>query len=138
MAKQKNRRGSKWLDPNKVSGRKAERYCRRCGTKATQVRILKHENLCENCIKELEKKKDGKYSCKACGKVAPNQVKENNGYCKSCVCKICGRPDPEFVKKHGFCRECFELIGTNCRKCGKEAAAQVRRNNGLCDKCAGK
>ncbi len=138
MAKQKNRRGGKWLDPNNVSGRRAERYCKRCGTEATQVRILKHENLCENCVKELAQKKGGHYACKGCGKVAPKQVQENNGYCKDCICRICGHPDPEFVQKHGFCEKCFDLMGTNCRKCGKEAEAQVRRNNGLCDKCAGK
>ncbi|WP_027338731.1 hypothetical protein [Halonatronum saccharophilum] len=138
MAKQKKRKGSKWLDPNKVSGRKAERYCQRCGTLATEVRILKHENLCENCVEELKKKKDGVYSCKGCGKVAPKQVQENKGYCKGCTCKACGRPDPKFVKKHSFCESCFELIGTDCRRCGKEAQAQVKRNDGLCDECAGR
>jgi len=138
MAKQKNRRGSKWLDPNRVTGRRAKRYCKLCGTEATQVRILKNENICENCVKELEKKKDGYYACKACGKVAPKQVQENKGYCKDCVCRACGKADPKFVQKHGFCETCFEIMGTNCRKCGKEAYAQVQRNDGLCDKCAGK
>ncbi|MGM0502755.1 MAG: hypothetical protein ACQERJ_09500 [Bacillota bacterium] len=136
MGKQQKRRGSKWLDPNKVSGRRTDRYCHRCGKEATQVRILKHENLCEDCIKELEEKKEGNYACKGCGKVVPAQVQENDGYCKECVCKICGKPDPEFAQKHGFCESCFELMGTNCRECGKEARAQVQRNDGLCDDCA--
>ncbi|MBM7555378.1 hypothetical protein [Halanaerobacter jeridensis] len=136
MAKQQKRRGSKWLDPNKVDGRHEDRYCHRCGKTATQVRILKHENLCEDCVEELRQKKEGDYACKGCGKVAPQQVKENDGYCKDCICKICGEPDPKFVHKHGFCEDCFELMGTNCRKCGKEARAQVQLNDGLCDDCA--
>ncbi|MCK8816491.1 hypothetical protein MWH28_03805 [Natroniella sulfidigena] len=136
MAKQQTRRGGKWLDPNNVSGRRAERYCAICGAEATEVRILKHENICEDCVKRLREEKDGKYACKACGKIAPKQLEENNGYCKECVCKICGKPDPEFARKHDFCEACFELIGTDCRRCGKEARAQVKRNDGLCDECA--
>ena len=138
MAKQQTRRGSKWLDPHKVSGRHKERYCHRCGAKATQVRILKHENLCENCVKQLQQEKGGKYACKGCGKVAPEQVRDNDGYCKGCVCRICGTADPQFVQKHGFCENCFELMGTDCKRCGKEARAQVKKNDGLCDACAGK
>lgn len=47
----------KWLDPNQVSGRQAERYCRICGSEATQVRILKHANICEDCVENLRQKK---------------------------------------------------------------------------------
>ncbi|GAB6137618.1 hypothetical protein [Halanaerobaculum tunisiense] len=128
----------KWLDPNQVSGRQAERYCRICGSEATQVRILKHANICEDCVENLRQKKEGKYACKGCGKVAPKQVQENDGYCKDCVCRICGTADPDFARQHGFCEKCFELMGTNCRECGKEARAQVQRNDGLCDDCAGR
>ncbi|SJZ65005.1 hypothetical protein [Selenihalanaerobacter shriftii] len=141
MAKQKKRKGSKWLDPNKEGkghGRRSERYCQRCGQTVKDVRILKHSNLCEDCVRELEKKKEGKYACKGCGKVVPEQVQENDGYCKDCCCRVCGKPDPEFAKKHGFCESCFELMGTNCKECGKEAEAQVRRNDGYCDECADK
>ncbi|GAB6098859.1 hypothetical protein JCM16358_07380 [Halanaerocella petrolearia] len=127
---------NKWLDPNKVSGRRAKRYCKLCGTEATRVRILKHENICENCVEDLSRKKEGKYACKGCGKVAPKQLENNKGYCKDCVCRICGKPDPAFAQKHGFCEKCFEIMGTNCRECGKEARAQVQRNDGLCDDCA--
>jgi hypothetical protein len=96
---------------------------------------LKNENLCEDCVQQLRHDKEGKYACKGCGKVAPEQLREHNGYCKDCISKICEKPDPEFVHKHGFCESCFELMGTNCRECGKEARAQVQRNDGLCDEC---
>lgn len=135
MAKQKKRRGSKWIDPNKVSGKKKYRYCKICGSTAQQVRIMKHENICEKCAARAAQTKSGQLACKACGKVVPNQVQKYNGYCKECVCKICGQPDPEYTKKHGFCRQCLAKMGTNCRICGKEAVAQVRKNNGLCDQC---
>ena len=138
MAKQKKRRGSKWIDPNRVMGKKKERYCRICGAKATQVRLLKHENICEKCIEDLSKRKSGNLACKICGKVVPKQVKKYNGYCKECVCKLCGKPDPEYTKKHGFCRDCLTQIGNICRICGKEAPTQIKKNNGLCDNCATK
>lgn len=131
-------KNNKWLDPNKINKRQQDRYCKFCKQKATQVRILKHENICEDCVQRLKNEKKGKYACKGCGKIAPQQLKENNGYCKDCTCKICGEADPKFVQQHGFCKECFQLIGTNCKRCGKEAEAQVERNNGLCDRCAGR
>ena len=135
MAKQKKRRGSKWIDPNKVSGKKKYRYCKICGSTAKQVRIMKHENICEKCALTAAKKKSGQLACKACGKVVPNQVHKYNGYCKECVCKICGRPDPRYTQQQGFCRQCLVKMGTNCLICGKEAVAQIRKNNGLCDQC---
>ncbi len=138
MARQKKRRGSKWTDPGNVKGKKKYRYCKICGSTATQVRIMKHEHICEKCAEEAARKKKGQLACKACGKVVPNQLKKYNGYCKECVCKICGKPDPEYTHKHGVCRECLIKMGTNCLVCGKEAYAQVKKNNGLCDECAAK
>lgn len=136
MAKQQKRRGSKWIKPNRATGRKKERYCKICGTTASQARILKHENICEFCAREAQKKKEGRLACKACGKVVPHQLKKYNGYCKECVCSLCGKPDPDWAQKTGYCKSCFELIGVNCRVCGKEARAQVQKNEGLCDACA--
>ncbi|MCK4258694.1 MAG: hypothetical protein KAX49_06935 [Halanaerobiales bacterium] len=138
MAKQQKRRGIKWILPTRISSRQKKRYCRICGSTAEQVRILKHENICELCVKDLQKRKGGNLACKSCGKVVPEQVKKYNGYCKECVCSLCGKPDPKFTRKHGLCRECFGKLGTNCRICGKEAVAQVKKNNGICDACAEK
>ena len=128
-----------WLDPNKEGrkrGRQGQRFCRRCGNSVQKFRILRHYNLCEPCVKELESKRDGVWSCKSCGRLAPNELKAHRGYCSNCVCPACGRPDPENVRKVGFCRECAASMGDFCRVCGKEAAAQVRKNRGLCDRCA--
>ncbi|AZR72381.1 hypothetical protein BBF96_02605 [Anoxybacter fermentans] len=137
MAKQKKRRGSKWIKPTRATGRKKERYCRICGTTASQVRIMKHENICELCVRELSRQKGGKLACKGCGKVVPKQVRKYKGYCKDCICRVCGKPDPEYCQKTGFCRECSKEMGI-CRVCGKEAMAQVEKNDGLCDACAKK
>jgi hypothetical protein len=128
-----------WLDPNREGrkgGRQAKRYCGRCGNSVQKFRILRNYNLCELCIKELENKRDGHWTCKFCGKLAPNEVKQHNGYCAECVCPACGRPDPLSVRKTGLCRECAIGIGDFCRICGKEAAAQVRKNHGICNQCA--
>lgn len=128
-----------WLDPNKEgrkTGHAANRFCGRCGNTVQKFRILRNYNLCEPCVKELESKRDGKWTCKSCGILAPNELKAHNGYCAKCVCTACGRPDPENVRKTGMCRECASALGDFCRKCGKEAAAQVRKNRGLCNSCA--
>jgi len=136
MGKQKKRRGSKWIDPSSVRGKKKYRFCKICGATAEQVRIMKHENICEHCARDAQKHQRGNLACKGCGKVVPNQLKKYNGYCKECVCRICGKPDPEFTHTHGVCRECLAKMGTNCRICGKEAVAQVKKNDGICDECA--
>ena len=128
-----------WADPN-IEGRsrerKGKRFCARCGNTVQQARILKSLNLCEFCLKELETKRDGKMSCRSCGKVAPLEIQEHNGYCTQCVCSACGKPDPMSVVKTGLCFHCAQNVGDFCRKCGKEAGAQVRKNHGLCDVCA--
>lgn len=80
--------------------------------------------------------KEGRYACKACGKVAPNQLEKFGGYCKDCVCPACGRPDPDSVRRAGLCLECLGKVGCVCRRCGKDAPTQVKRNRGLCDSCA--
>jgi ribosomal protein L37AE/L43A len=129
-----------WADPNregKSKGRQGERYCKKCGNTLQTARILKTLNLCEFCVKELENKRDGVWSCRSCGKVAPAEIKEHHGYCAQCVCAACGRFDP-YVKKVGLCQSCATAIGDFCRVCGKEASAQVRKNRGLCDQCAKK
>jgi hypothetical protein len=129
-----------WADPNKEGrspGRQGERFCSKCGNSIKTARILKTLNLCEFCVKELESKRDGVWSCRFCGKVAPDEIKLHHGYCTQCVCSACGRFDA-YVQKTGICRQCSETIGDFCRKCGKEAAAQIRKNKGLCDTCAGK
>lgn len=132
------RRRSKrpWIDPNREgkSPRYASRYCCLCGNSARKVRILKVYNLCEFCYNELVAKKDGVWTCKACGRLAPVEIKKNRGYCSSCVCRICGRPDPVHVRKTGFCGACATKIGGFCQRCGKEAPAQVKKD-GLCDSC---
>lgn len=132
-------RGKKiWSDPNiegKEGGRRAQRYCSRCGNTVEKFRILKSLNLCELCVKELQKKRDGRYSCRGCGKLAPEEIKEHNGYCRECICPACGRPDPVNVRKSGLCSKCSSTLGDFCRKCGKEASAQVKKNKGLCDAC---
>lgn len=138
MPRQKIRSGTKWTHPNRVTGKKAARYCKLCGTTADKVRIMKHENICEVCAKELRKKKEGHYACKVCGKIAPKQVRENKGYCSECVCRLCGKPDPKYTRVHGFCRKCLAEMGTICIQCGKEAQTQVKKNDGLCDECAAK
>ena len=127
-----------WADPNregKATGRQAKRCCAKCGNTVQKARILKTLNLCEFCVKELEAKRDGIQSCKGCGKVSPEEVRENKGYCNQCICTACGRPDPVNVRKNGLCAKCSETLGDFCRKCGKEASAQVKKNKGLCDEC---
>lgn len=127
-----------WADPNREgrkTGRASARYCSRCGNSVRKFRILKSLNLCELCVKELEAKRDGKTSCRGCGKVAPEEIREHNGYCSQCVCPACGRPDPVSVRKIGMCSKCASIAGDFCRNCGKEAAAQVRKNKGLCNDC---
>jgi hypothetical protein len=129
-----------WADPNKEGrsrGRQGERFCSKCGNSIQTARILKSLNLCEFCVKELEKKRDGVWSCRACGKLAPEEIKKHNGYCTQCVCSACGKFDP-YVNKTGLCRQCSSAVGDFCKQCGKEAAAQIRKNKGLCDACAGK
>ncbi|HOQ24832.1 MAG TPA: hypothetical protein PLI94_07855 [Bacillota bacterium] len=131
---------SPWLDPNKEgrrSGRQSRRYCSRCGNTVKQFRILRGLNLCEPCVRELEHKRDGQMACKGCGRLAPKEVKEHGGYCLECICPACGRPDPSHIRKTGLCLMCAEGLGEFCRRCGKEAAAQVRKNRGLCNVCAG-
>lgn len=127
-----------WADPNREGrekGRLSRRFCSKCGNTVQQARILKSLNLCEFCVKEMEQKRDGVWSCRGCGKVAPVEIREHKGYCLECICRACGRPDPQFVRRAGLCAECAAAIGDFCRKCGKEAAAQVRKNRGLCDEC---
>lgn len=129
-----------WADPNKEGrshGRKAGRFCAKCGNSIQTARILKAHNLCEFCVKQMVEKRDGVWACRSCGKIAPDEVRENRGYCKQCVCSACGRHD-SFVKKTGLCQHCSQIIGDFCRVCGKEAAAQVRKNKGRCDVCAKK
>lgn len=128
-----------WSDPNKEGkegGRRAQRFCSRCGNTVQSFRILKSVNLCEPCVKELESKRDGINSCRGCGKVSPKEVRENGGYCAQCLCPACGRPDPVQVRKNGLCAVCSATVGDFCLKCGKEASAQVKKNKGLCDVCA--
>ncbi|MCL4516023.1 MAG: hypothetical protein M1379_10635 [Firmicutes bacterium] len=138
MSRSTQKENRRWLDPNREGrgGRRSGRYCARCGTTVQSARILKGLNLCEFCVRELEKARDGRWSCLGCGKIAPDQLRKYGGYCKDCVCPACGRPDPEAVHKYGMCRQCMTQVGEFCRRCGKEAAAQVRKNRGLCDACA--
>lgn len=127
-----------WLDPNregKGGGRRAQRYCARCGNSVRKVRILKSHNLCEYCYRELVERKDGVWTCKACGKFAPEEIRKYKGYCSECLCRVCGRPDPDYVRKTDLCRRCAENVGEFCLNCGKEAPAQVRKNRGYCDLC---
>ncbi|TCL69413.1 hypothetical protein EDC14_1012110 [Hydrogenispora ethanolica] len=129
-----------WADPNREGrskGPKGERFCSRCGNTIQTARILKAHNLCEFCVKELAGKRDGVWSCRSCGRIAPEELREHKGYCKHCICSACGRHD-SFVKKTGLCMECSKKIGDFCRICGKEASAQVRHNRGLCDACVKK
>lgn len=127
-----------WADPNREgrSKTKGNRFCSRCGNTVQQARILKSTNLCEFCINELTGKRDGIFSCRGCGKVAPLELKEHQGYCSACLCSACGRPDPQYVRKTGMCFTCAAQIGDFCRRCGKEASAQVAKNKGYCDECA--
>jgi hypothetical protein len=131
-----------WADPSKEGknrGRSGQRYCSKCGNTVQQARILKSLNLCEFCVKEYETKRDGVHSCRGCGRlVNPEELREHKGYCSQCVCPACGAPDPQNIKKTGLCYQCSRAIGDFCRVCGKEAAAQVRKNRGLCDACAQK
>ena len=127
-----------WADPNRegrAKGGKAQRTCSKCGNTLQQARILKSLNLCEYCVTDLKEKRDGIMSCRGCGKIAPLELKEHNGYCAQCVCGACGRPDPGYVRKTGLCFQCAVKLGDFCRSCGKEAAAQVRKNKGFCDDC---
>lgn len=127
-----------WADPNlegRGKERQSRRFCSRCGNTVQQVRIYKSLNLCEFCMKELALKRDGVYSCRICGRIAPEELKKHQGYCLQCVCPACGKPDPESLRKNGLCYQCSQAMGDFCRSCGKEAAAQVRKNRGLCDQC---
>lgn len=130
---------TKWADPNREGrgkGRQAGRFCSKCGNTVQQTRIYKSMNLCEYCYRDLEAARDGIHSCRGCGKVAPLELREYNGYCRQCVCSACGKPDPDYVRKTGLCFQCAATLGDFCRRCGKEAAAQVRKHKGLCDQCA--
>jgi hypothetical protein len=136
MANKRPRR--EWTDPNREGqskGREAERVCAKCGNTVRQTRIFKSLNLCEYCINELREKRDGITSCRGCGKIEPLELKEHNGYCTECICSACGKPDPGYVRKTGLCFQCAVNLGDFCRSCGKEAAAQVRKNKGFCDDC---
>ena len=127
-----------WADPNRegrVKGKLSLRSCAKCGNTVQQTRILKSLNLCEYCVNELREKRDGIVSCRGCGKIEPLELKEHNGYCSECVCSACGKPDPDYVRKTGLCFQCAQSLGDFCRSCGKEAAAQVRKNKGYCDEC---
>ncbi len=130
-----------WLDPNKEGkgrGRRAKRYCARCGNTVQQSRILKAYNLCEFCVEELKRKKDKNWVCLGCGQWAPQEVRAGGGYCRKCLCPACGKPDPQYVETAGLCRNCAQTIGDFCRKCGKEAPGQVRKYKGFCAACAQK
>ena len=130
----------KWLDRNldlyKRSAR--TRKCRICSNTVKQARILKQASICEFCARSLSSRREGKYACKGCGKIAPEQLSRHGGFCKECVCPACGRPDPQTVRRLGMCRQCASAVGGLCSRCGKEATAQVRRNAGVCDECAKK
>jgi hypothetical protein len=136
MPIKKNHR--EWADPNREGqskGNEAERLCSKCGNSVRKVRIFKSLNLCEYCLNELREKRDGITSCRGCGKIEPLELKEHNGYCSQCICSACGKPDPSYVRKTGLCYQCAQSLGDFCRSCGKEAAAQVRKNKGFCDAC---
>lgn len=127
-----------WADPNREGRskeRQSRRFCSRCGNTVQQVRIYKSLNLCEFCLKELAAKRDGVYSCRICGRIVPEELKKHQGYCSQCVCRACGKPDPDHIRKTGLCFQCAQAMGDFCRSCGKEATAQVRKNQGLCDQC---
>jgi|GEM_PF-444626 len=130
---------SKWLSPDKEGrsrGRLAKRFCQRCGTTIQHAPILKSLNLCRFCVEELRKARDGVWSCRGCGELVPNQLKANNGYCTACLCPACGRPAPAEVRQKGMCSKCLKASGIFCVQCGIEAPAQVKKNKGLCDRCA--
>lgn len=130
----------RWLDRNLDLGnpRARKRYCRICGNTIKQARILKRVNICEYCAQSLSERPEGKLACKGCGKIAPEQLARYGGYCKECICPACGKPDPEAVRRLGMCRQCISSLGIVCSRCGKEAPAQVSRNAGVCDACAGR
>ncbi len=130
-----------WADPNREGrskGNDSERTCSKCGNSVRKVRIYKSLNLCEYCLNEIREKRDGSTSCRGCGRIEPLELKEHNGYCSKCICSACGKPDPGYVHKTGLCFQCAAGIGDFCRSCGKEAAAQVRKNKGFCDECVEK
>ncbi|HEX3043529.1 MAG TPA: hypothetical protein VHY08_02140 [Bacillota bacterium] len=136
MPKQKTKH--LWADPNREgqSKDKQGRFCSKCGNPVTKFRILKSVNLCEFCVNEIQRKRDGITSCRSCGKIAPEEIREHNGFCKLCVCPACGKPDPDYVRKTGLCFHCAQTFKEFCRGCGKEAPAQIRQNKGWCDECA--
>jgi hypothetical protein len=140
MPKQKTKH--LWADPNREGARvrgskdkQGQRFCSKCGNTVTKVRILKSVNLCEFCVEEIQKKRDGITSCRSCGKIAPEELREHNGYCKLCICPACGKPDPDYIRKTGLCFQCAQTFQDFCRGCGKEAPAQIRKNKGWCDEC---
>lgn len=134
----KTRSQRKWLTPQREGqtfGRKSKRYCRRCGVSVRHVPILSVLNLCERCANELKRTRDGRWSCKGCGRIVPLQLESRGGYCKDCVCTVCGKPDPVSVHETGLCKSCLGSVGLFCKACGKEAPTQVKRNKGFCDLC---
>lgn len=134
-----SRSKNKWLTPRsdgRSTARLARRYCCVCGTQATSTRILKAANLCEQCASKFRIARDGRWACKGCGKIAPAQLERNKGFCDDCVCPACGSPDPRSVRATGLCSRCLQSTTAICTRCGREAASQVKRNNGLCDACA--
>ncbi|HAW69769.1 MAG TPA: hypothetical protein DCY85_12325 [Firmicutes bacterium] len=130
---------SKWFSPDKEGrsrGRLSKRFCQRCGTTIQHAPILKSLNLCSFCVEELRKARDGVWSCKGCGALVPDQLRANNGYCSACLCPACGRPAPAEVRQKGMCSRCLKASGVFCVRCGTEASAQVKKNKGICDRCA--
>lgn len=132
------KRKNPWLDPNKegrTKGRRAKRYCARCGNTVRQSRILKAYNLCEFCVQAMIQKKEKNWVCLGCGRFAPEEVRVGKGYCRQCLCPACGQPDPPAMRKFGLCLDCAEKAGVFCLRCGREAPAQVRKNKGYCERC---
>jgi len=76
--------------------------------------MLRGLNLCRYCVDELQRRRDGRWACRGCGTIAPEQLKEHGGFCARCVCQACGKPDPESVHETGLCRECRTNAGVFC------------------------